>query len=109
MRGFPRQPADGQRDEREKNEQVEIRARVVPPPLRRLGPPLQLLGRRRARLDALVGGDRGGLEPRRVTLLSKARRDRAADDLRGLGVGQHPFEPVPDLEAKLSILDEHVE
>ena len=107
MRGFPRQPADGQRDEREKNEQVEIRARVVPPPLRR--PPLQLLGRRRARLDALVGGDRGGLEPRRVTLLSKARRDRAADDLRGLGVGQHPFEPVPDLEAKLSILDEHDE
>jgi hypothetical protein len=42
-------------------------------------------------------------------LLAEAGRDRAEDDLRGLGVGQHSFEPVPHLEPQLSILHEHDE
>ena len=75
---------------------------------RRVDPALKL-GRGRARLDPLVHRDHRCLEPWRVALLAEARRDRAADDLRGFRVGQRGLEPVSDLEPELSILDEHDE
>src|SRR5262245_2886792 len=105
VRGFPREPTDGHRHEREQDEQVEVGAPALLASLRRLGQAPELLGGR-ARLDALEHGDRRRLEPGRVLPLAEAGHDHVADDLRGLGVGQRALEPVADLDPQLSVLDE---